>query len=93
MATDFTPAELRRIADILESNDDQPGFDFASAVAAMEAEDMDATATCKHCERTIVQENGAWIDPEATGDDEMWRESCESHDTFPAEHEPTDKED
>lgn len=41
MTTNFTPAQLRRIADILESNDDQPGFDFASALAAMEAEDMD----------------------------------------------------
>lgn len=43
-ALDFTPAELRRIADILESNNDQPGFDFASAVAAMEAENMSANS-------------------------------------------------
>lgn len=38
---DLTPAELRRIADILESNDDQPGYDMWSALAAMEAEDDD----------------------------------------------------
>jgi hypothetical protein len=35
----FTPNQLRRIAGILESNDDQPGFDFWSAVAAAETED------------------------------------------------------
>lgn len=29
-----------------------------------------------------------WADPEATGDDELWRLSCDSHDTFTAEHEP-----
>lgn len=29
-----------------------------------------------------------WIDPEATGDDSIWRETCDAHDTFVAEHEP-----
>lgn len=44
---------------------------------------------CQHCERTIVKdETGAWIDPEASGDDSVWRESCDAHDTFTAEHEP-----
>lgn len=33
----LTPAQLRRMADIMESNDDQPGFDMWSALAAMEA--------------------------------------------------------
>jgi hypothetical protein len=47
-----------------------------------------ATATCKHCGRTITRENGAWVDPEATGDDAMWRETCDLDDTFTAEHEP-----
>lgn len=41
----FTPAELRRIADILESNSDQRGFDFWSAVAAMEGEEASADNT------------------------------------------------
>lgn len=43
--------------------------------------------TCKHCGRVIVQADGAWIDPEATGDDAIWRETCDEHDTFTAEHE------
>lgn len=45
--------------------------------------------TCKHCGRRIVQDDeDGWIDPEATGDDSIWRETCDSHDTFSAEHEP-----
>lgn len=43
---------------------------------------------CVHCDRIIVKENGLWVDPEATGDDSMWRETCDKHDTFSAEHEP-----
>lgn len=47
-------------------------------------------ATCVHCDRDIVRiENGTWIDPEADGDDIVWAETCDSHDTFQAEHEPT----
>jgi hypothetical protein len=49
------------------------------------------TATCKHCGRSITRENGAWVDPEATGDDVMWRENCDLDDTV-AEHEPDDDE-
>lgn len=48
--------------------------------------------TCKHCSRTITLTRGEWIDPRATGDDEMWRYSCDSHNTFTAEHEPNDSE-
>lgn len=44
---------------------------------------------CRHCGRSIVHEGGGvWVDPEATGDDSVWRETCDSHDTFTAEHEP-----
>lgn len=51
--------------------------------------------TCRHCQRHIVSENGRWIDPEAPatpedGDDHIWRETCDAHDTFTAEHEPDD---
>jgi hypothetical protein len=46
------------------------------------------SATCKHCGRSITRENGAWVDPEATGDDAVWRETCDLQDTFTAEHEP-----
>ena len=41
MTPNFTPAELRRISIILETNSDQPDYDFWSAAAAAEAEDMD----------------------------------------------------
>lgn len=47
--------------------------------------------TCRHCGRAIVEEplhSGHWIDPEATGDDSIWREVCEANDTFQAPHEP-----
>lgn len=44
--------------------------------------------TCQHCGREIVLVDGAWIDPDASGDDVTWREVCDSHDTFIAEHEP-----
>lgn len=37
--------------------------------------------------------DGTWIDPEATGDDAVWREVCGSHDTFTAEHEPVTVDD
>jgi hypothetical protein len=42
---------------------------------------------CRHCGRRI-ELDGVWIDPEATGDDSIWRETCDAHDTFMAEHEP-----
>lgn len=45
---------------------------------------------CRHCNRAIRFEGGFWIDPEATGDDLIWRETCDSHDTFVADHEPED---
>lgn len=46
-------------------------------------------AECRHCGRAIFSHDGGWIDPNATGDDLVWRETCDAHDTFPAEHEPT----
>jgi tRNA G26 N,N-dimethylase Trm1 len=45
--------------------------------------------TCQHCGRVIELVGGLWIDPLATDDDEVWRETCDEHDTFVAEHEPT----
>lgn len=46
--------------------------------------------TCRHCGRTITYTEGGWIDPEATGDDSVWRWTCDEHDTFVADHEPTE---
>jgi hypothetical protein len=44
---------------------------------------------CQHCGRAIeLTHGGVWVDPEATGDDIVWREVCDAHDTFRAEHEP-----
>lgn len=42
---------------------------------------------CVHCDRTVVRVAGEWIDPEATGDDAIWRKVCDSHDSFIADHE------
>lgn len=49
------------------------------------------TGTCRWCGRDIALEDGTWVDEDATGDDEVWRESCDQHDTFTAEHEPEDE--
>jgi hypothetical protein len=49
---------------------------------------MTTQTTCAHCGRTIVQDGDRWVDPEASGDDIVWRETCDQHDTFTAEHEP-----
>ncbi len=43
---------------------------------------------CRHCQRPIVKVDGMWVDPEASGDDSVWRESCDAHETFVADHEP-----
>lgn len=51
----------------------------------------DPESTCRHCKRRIVMEDGRWIDPEATGDDSVWRETCDGNDTFTAEHEPQEE--
>ena len=45
---------------------------------------------CRHCDRAIRQEDGVWVDPEATGDDNVWRETCDTNETFAANHEPMD---
>lgn len=48
------------------------------------------TSTCRHCQRTIRKSADGWIDPEATGDDRVWRETCDQNDEDRiAAHEPT----
>lgn len=44
--------------------------------------------TCNFCSRAIELEGGFWVDPQATGDDITWRETCDANDTFAAPHEP-----
>jgi hypothetical protein len=46
-------------------------------------------ATCRYCGRGITYTPDGWIDVRATGDDAIWRETCDRHDTFTAAHEPT----
>lgn len=59
-------------------------------------EGMATTNECRHCGRSIIRQHleaedeFVWIDPEATGDDSIWREVCDKHDTFIANHEPTE---
>ncbi len=49
------------------------------------------TITCKHCKRRIELAEGRWVDPEATGDDSVWRETCDAnHEDRIAAHEPGD---
>ena len=44
--------------------------------------------TCVHCSREIVLDDDVWVDLEADGDDTIWREVCDSHDSFVATHDP-----
>lgn len=51
----------------------------------------DDMSTCRHCGRAIGQDtHGRWIDPEAPlgTDDAIWREVCDSSESFDATHEP-----
>ena len=49
---------------------------------------MTGAAWCRYCSRVIKYDDGRWVDPSATGDDSLWRETCDSNDTFVADHEP-----
>lgn len=69
----------------------RPEYDDGDTIVY--AEPSTERATCRHCGRTIVKDaTEGWIDPEAGYDDEdgdgIWRTTCDSHDTFVAEHEP-----
>lgn len=46
------------------------------------------TRICHYCARPIAFEDGQWIDPDARGDDAMWRETCDGVESWPAEHYP-----
>jgi hypothetical protein len=45
------------------------------------------TTKCMHCGRTITATSTGWADMEATGDDKIWRYTCDENDTFPSDHE------
>lgn len=44
-------------------------------------------STCKRCNRAVTLDDGRWVDPNATGDDAAWRETCDENESFTAEHE------
>ena len=49
----------------------------------------DDWADCRFCDRRINFVGGLWVDPEATGDDAIWWETCDSnHEDRIAAHEP-----
>jgi hypothetical protein len=45
------------------------------------------TTKCIHCGRTITTTPTGWADMEATGDDTIWKYTCDENDTFPSDHE------
>ena len=46
-------------------------------------------ADCRFCGRRVEYVGGIWVDPEATGDDAIWWETCDSnHEDRIAAHEP-----
>jgi hypothetical protein len=45
------------------------------------------TTKCFHCGRTITATPTGWVDMQATGDDTIWRYTCDENDTFPSDHE------
>lgn len=49
-------------------------------------------ATCRLCGREVTRiADEGWVDPEATGDDSVWRTTCDASETFEACHEPVNE--
>ena len=43
--------------------------------------------TCIYCARTVkLTDTGEWADMAATGDDIIWRYTCDENDSFQGEH-------
>jgi hypothetical protein len=86
-------AEHAEAADMLihshGEGDDEPADQHHNIYLDIRLQGLeDVERECRHCGRAIVNVDGAWVDPEAKGDDSVWPEVCDSHDTFTAEHEP-----
>lgn len=63
-------------------------YDLLSALVCSDCA-VTAVSTCRHCHREIaLTQADGWVDPHAIGDDSVWRETCDSHDTFTPLHEP-----
>ncbi len=66
----------------------QEAYELAHEILEVIAGEHGAQSTCIHCQRPIQMVDGeGWIDPAATGDDGVWRDSCYAHDTREADHE------
>lgn len=83
------PVEHGYIATKLQLTD----ADARAVFKALNPDRFTETGTCRHCGREILNDpSDGWVDPEAGTDmdgDGIWRETCDSHDTFEARHEPT----
>lgn len=44
---------------------------------------------CIYCNRAVTLTDEGWADPNATGDDEIWRLVCDQNGSFPATHDTT----
>lgn len=89
----MTAATVRVMADESFAGDSDCGEQIAASglerVQVSFPAEEGAGDVCRHCGRYIeTDEDGRWVDPEATGDDITWREGCDSHDEFIADHEP-----
>jgi len=49
------------------------------------------TTKCFHCGRTITATSMGWADMEATGDDKIWKYTCDENDSSPSDHESAEK--
>lgn len=47
---------------------------------------------CQHCQRRIIEREGEWLDPNASGDDRIWRYVCDGNieEIYPY-HQPEEK--
>lgn len=76
--------DTHELSDILEGRD----WDLLEDFVARRGFDENQADYCRWCDRPIILTSEGWVDPQASGDDEVWRWTCDSHDTFQAEHEP-----
>ena len=67
---------------------DQIGATELERVSVSFAAEEGYGTVCRLCGREVVEDDGKWIDPEAAGDDVVWRETCGEASTIYAEHEP-----
>lgn len=76
-----TEAEMDRADTIVVPRTaDSEGHPYTQGEADL-AVPVTVPLTCLHCGREVVLVDDRWVDPEATGDDAIWRETCDENDT------------